>query len=392
MPEYKQQDISCMPALKYATTCFLVLLTSLLWCPDSWPQTYDEGRQAYLAKDYDKALQILRPLAEAGDSQSQITLGIMYEYGHGVPVDPKEALRWYKLAAEQGVPVIQHDIGVKYFQGMGVEQDYLEAAKWWELSANAGLADSQFNLGLMYYRGIGIAQNYTRAAELFQAAAEQGHGHAQYSLAVMYAFGQGMDKDYQTAYALFNKAAAQDVLQAQFNLGVFYENGYGVAKDMEKAKDWYQQAASHGLQEAVAKLAALDSPEIQPAQEVTPVPADIPVAEDKPATIPAAISGMDNDSLNKGEWLRNQRPDDYTLQLSSVVNKQDIIKFITQHNLGSEAAYIEVVVDGVSRYTAIFGLYDTYEQAELAIQQLSANMQKMKPWIRNTGILQGLLR
>ncbi|MEE8321339.1 MAG: SPOR domain-containing protein [Gammaproteobacteria bacterium] len=346
---------------------------------NNWAETYAEGKQAYLDKDYDRALQILKPLAEAGDSQAQITLGIMYDYGHGVPADPGEALIWYKIAANQGVPIVQHDIGVKYFQGMGVEQDYLEAAKWWDMSANAGLADSQFNLGLMHYRGLGIPQNHSKATELFQAAAAQGHGHAQYSLAVMYAFGQGMDKDYQTALELFNKSAVQGVAQAQFNLGVFYENGYGLDKDMTKAKEWFQKAAATGLQEAVEKLAVLNS------QKQT-------MQEEQPASLPVAISGTNVSDLNKGEWLRKQRSDNYTLQLGSVINEQDIINFIMLNDLGTDASYIEVVVNGITRYTAIYGLYGTYEQAELAIQELPDSLRDVKPWIRNTGILQGLLR
>jgi TPR repeat protein len=386
MPEYKQEQLAYLTRLRCVSVCLIILLSSLLWSPHTWSQTYEEGKQAYRDKDYDKALQILRPLAEAGESQSQITLGIMYDYGHGVPADPKEALKWYKLAAEQGVPVVQHDIGVKYFQGLGVEQDYLEAAKWWEQSANAGLADSQFNLGLMYYRGLGISQDYSKAAELFQDAAEQGHGHAQYSLAVMHAFGQGRDKDYQAALELFNKSAEQDVAQAQFNLGVFYENGYGVDKNISTARDWYQKAAAHGLQEAILKLAGLNKPEKQPDQEVQSIP------EKQPVTRVIAISETDSGKLDRGEWLSKQQPDDYTLQLASTRNEQDIINFIRNNKLGSEAAYIKVVVNGVKRYNAIYGLYDTYEQAELAKQELPGSLRNVKPWIRNTGILQGFLQ
>jgi TPR repeat protein len=398
MPEYKQNPLAYLTPLRCVSVCLIILLSSLLWSPYTWSQTYEEGKQAYLDKDYDKALQILRPLAEAGESQSQITIGIMYDYGHGVPADPKEALKWYKLAAEQGVPVVQHDIGVKCFQGLGVEQDYLEAAKWWEQSANAGLADSQFNLGLMYYRGLGISQDYSKAAELFQAAAEQGHGHAQYSLAVMHAFGHGRDKDYQTALIFFNKSAEQDVAQAQFNLGVFYENGYGVDKNISTARDWYQKAASQGLQEAILKLAGLNTPEKQSDQEKQSIPEKQPeqikksIPEKQPVTRVVAISETDSGNLNRGEWLSKQQPDDYTLQLASTRNEQDIINFIRNNKLGSEAAYIEVVVNSVTRYNAIYGLYDTYEQAELAKQELPGSLRNVKPWIRNTGILQGFLR
>ena len=44
----------------------------------------------------------LRALAEAGATEAQYILGVIYETGLGVPRDAAEAARWYRLAAEQG--------------------------------------------------------------------------------------------------------------------------------------------------------------------------------------------------------------------------------------------------------------------------------------------------
>lgn len=373
-------------------TFFLILFSSSIFAA-----SYQEGKEAYLNKDYARALEILKPLAEQGNSQAQITIGLMYDYGHGVKKDPAESIKWYRMAAEQGVPLVQHDIGVKYFQGQGVEQNYLEAAKWWKLSAAAGIADSQFNLGLMHYRGIGIEKDYVKAAELFEAAAKQGHGNAQYSLAVMYAFGQSKEKDYKTALEWFGKAADQKIAQAQFNLGVFHENGYGVKKNNNKAWDWYKLAADQGLQEAIEKLKTLKK---EPAQIAETAETEISASstEDTSEAIGSSFSIQDlttdtsREGLNVSDWLRQQSPKNYTLQLASVVNENDIIKFIKESNFGPKAGYIEVIVDGTNRYTAVYGLYDTYKQAELAINELPASIQRAKPWVRNTGILQGILR
>jgi TPR repeat protein len=388
-------DLGQNPKINYsrmniskAICCLLLLFSTSIHAA-----TYEEGKQAYLSQDYAKALEILKPLAENGNSQAQITLGLMYDYGHGVKKDPAESIKWYLMAAEQGVPLVQHDMGVKYFQGQGVEQNYQEAAKWWEMSANAGIADSQFNLGLMYYRGIGIPKDYVKAAKLFDAAAEQGHGNAQYSLAVMYAFGQSKEKNYETALKWFNKAAEQDVAQAQFNLGVFHENGYGVAKNLSKAKEWYQLAADQGLQEAIEKLQSLPEKEIAVVSNNNATAAtETPVITAKEST-PSSTSTPDASSeLNLSDWLRQQPADNYTIQLGSVVNEKDIIKYIKSSGLDSNAGYIEVIVNDITRYTAIYGIYDTYQNAELAVNELPSAIQKTKPWIRNTGILQGLLR
>ena len=376
---------------------FILLFTPVILFQPVFAATYEDGKQAYLSKDYKRAIEILKPLAEQGNSQAQITMGLMYDYGHGVKKDATESIKWYRMAAEQGVPLVQHDLGVKYFQGQGVKQNYLEAAKWWEMSANAGVADSQFNLGLMYYRGIGISKDYIKAAKLFEDAAKQGHGNAQYSLAVMYAFGQSKPKDYAEALKWFKKSADQGVAQAQFNLGVFNENGYGVDKDLTKAREWYQLAADQGLQEAKEKLRTLKT---EPAKttakaqinnslegEITPAKQD----EAKPATL-AEQPKLEQQGLNLSEWLGQQAPDKYTIQLASVVNENDIIKYIKSLNLDSNAGYVVVIVNGITRYTAIYGIYDTYNNAEIAIELLPKSVQNTKPWVRNTGILQDLLQ
>ena len=395
------QNLGVTPKLKYSRmniTQFIFILL-FFFASSSYAATYEDGKKAYLAQDYGRALEILKPLAENGNAQAQITMGLMYDYGHGVEKSASESIKWYLMAAEQGVPLVQHDMGVKYFQGQGVEQNYDEAAKWWEMSANAGIADSQFNLGLMYYRGIGIEKDYVKAAKLFEDAAEQGHGNAQYSLAVMYAFGQSKEKSYSTALQWFNKAAEQKVAQAQFNLGVFNENGYGLAKDLNKAREWYQLAANQGLQEAIEKLKTLPKSETKTAiveESVKPTPektAENTVATNTSELVEPDISNSaSTNELNLSHWLRQQAADNYTIQLGSVVSEDDIIKYIKSSNLDSDAGYIEVIVNGITRYTAIYGLYDTYQNAELAVSELPRAIQSSKPWIRNTGILQSLLR
>lgn len=376
-----------------AIICLLCGLAS----PGLHAQSFEDGKAAYEAKDYQKALEILLPLAEQGNSQAQVTLGIMYDYGQGVDKDPVEAMKWYVKAAEQGIPVVQHDVGVKYFQGSGVKQDYLEAAKWWEMSANAGLADSQFNLGLLYYRGLGLETDYQKAAELFLKASEQDHPHAQYSLAVMNAFGQGMEKDYAEALKWFGKSAEQGVAQAQYNLGVFYENGYGLTKNLDTAKQWYAKAAKQGLDEAKEKLAELSKQITHPEPETLPQAAQtVAVEEPEPVTtqpepVPDTPTTASAGEIKREDWVRQQKPDSYTLQLSSVLNENDILKFIKANKLESHTAYIRVMVKDTIRYTAIYGVYDTHAEAEHAIKELPAHLQKDKPWVRNFGVLQKML-
>ena len=373
-------------------TCFL---TITLQAEDGVNTSeFDRGKAAYLEKDYKTAYEILYPLAEEGNSQAQVTIGIMYDYGQGVDANATEAFKWYKLAAEQGIPIVQHDLGVKYFQGIGTKQDYLQAAKWWELSSNAGLPDSQFNLGLMHYRGIGLQQDFDQARTLFNNAASQGHGHAQYSLAVMYAFGQGIEKDYDIALDWFLKAADQNIAQAQYNLGVLYENGYGVDKNLETARNWYQLAADQNLAEAREKLANLnstdvaieviESPEITEAIDSTAVQETVePIRHPDMAKAPGIAAGED--------WVNRQSADTYTIQIGSGIDEKDIINFLRENRLQDAGTYIKVLVKGTTRYSALYGSFESFAEAKAAISSLPNHIQATKPWVRNFGVLQKLL-
>ncbi len=83
------------------------------------------------AAEYRRVLQC----AEQGNADAQVTLGIMYQFGLGVPQDDAEAVRWYRLAAEQGDAGAQAKLGLMYGSGRGVPQDDAEAVRWYRLAA-----------------------------------------------------------------------------------------------------------------------------------------------------------------------------------------------------------------------------------------------------------------
>src|SRR3979411_509408 len=93
----------------------------------------------------------VRLAAERGDAQSQYALGLAYEFGKGVSVDPGQAAMWYRRAAAQGYPGAQFNLGVAYANGPGMEQSLAQGAQWYRKAANNGDVSAQFNLGLMYF-------------------------------------------------------------------------------------------------------------------------------------------------------------------------------------------------------------------------------------------------
>lgn len=154
----------------------LVLIASLLTIPIAkqvFGGPFEDADAAYKRGDYATAFRLMKPLAEKGNAKAQHNLGVMYDYGRGIPQDYTKASKWYRRAADQGVPEAQHNLGLMYYQGQSLQQNYTEAAKWYRRAADQGLADSQVNLGLMYYQGQGVPQNNVLAHMWLDIAASQ---------------------------------------------------------------------------------------------------------------------------------------------------------------------------------------------------------------------------
>ena len=63
---------------------------------------------------------------------------VSYDTGEGVAKDPREAVRWYRLAAAQGHAKAQYVLGFAYWAGEGVITDEREAYIWLSLAKANG--------------------------------------------------------------------------------------------------------------------------------------------------------------------------------------------------------------------------------------------------------------
>lgn len=115
-----------------------------------------------------------------------------------------------KKLAEQGNPEAQMKMGVMLSSGVGVSQDKLEGLKWYKNSADQGYAPGQWNLAFVYIRGEVVPQDFKKAFDLLQKAAEAGFDSAQYDLGMMYLQGLAVPApDQDKAEVWFRRAAAQ---------------------------------------------------------------------------------------------------------------------------------------------------------------------------------------
>ncbi len=90
------------------------------------------GMEAYDKGDYATALKEFRVLAEQGYAGAQNNLGLMYEYGEGVPQDDVQARMWLNLAAAQGNELARkaRDIVAKKMTPAQLAEAQRLARKW----------------------------------------------------------------------------------------------------------------------------------------------------------------------------------------------------------------------------------------------------------------------
>lgn len=219
---------------------------------------YSKGLDAATSGDFQKALSIWLPLAEAGDPNSQRGLGVMYQRGDGVKKDLAKAIKWYQLSAETGHPEARYTLGYMYAHGDGVKKDINKAVEWYQLSADTGHKQAQYELGMVYYYGEGVEKDLAKAFELIQSSANQGFEDAQYALGFAYYNGEGVSKDFNKAFRWFEAAALQKSMYGQLSVAIAYENGQGVDMNLEEAVKWYKLAADQGSPQAVQALKKLE--------------------------------------------------------------------------------------------------------------------------------------
>jgi len=130
-----------------------------------------------------------RRAAEQSDADGEYSLGEMYAFGRGVPVDYAEAARWLRKSAEQGDARAESNLAALYAKGEGVpkDDDDNEAAKWMRKAAEQGSAVGQFGLGVMYAHGRGVPPDDAEAVKWYRKAMEQGDGPAMNNLAFLLA-------------------------------------------------------------------------------------------------------------------------------------------------------------------------------------------------------------
>ena len=124
----------------------LILAVALL-CATAVPVVADlrGGLAAHQRGDDPAALDLLTPLAQAGDADARLLLGPMFHAGKGVEQDFVAAASWLQKAAAAALGEAPAALGRPNYGGEGVPQ----AARWYLAGARKGRAEAQYVVRLL---------------------------------------------------------------------------------------------------------------------------------------------------------------------------------------------------------------------------------------------------
>ncbi|KAF9163996.1 hypothetical protein DFQ26_001909 [Actinomortierella ambigua] len=213
---------------------------------------YDHGHG--VDKNDKDAFWWYRMAASHGTVAAQLRVGKMYEQGQGVPRSFGRAASWYLRAADGGSAEAQYQIACVYQYGPSDKRDEEEASMWFHMAAQQGHrhaqyelwqwnANAQYELGKAYWNGQGATKSDAEAVKWLTLAAEQGNSYSQFKLYSMYDKGQGVEQNTAEAVKWLTKMAEQGCLDSQFDLGFMFVEGRGVEQNHEEGFRWLTKAA-----------------------------------------------------------------------------------------------------------------------------------------------------
>jgi TPR repeat protein len=93
-----------------------------------------------LVKDeYDKALELLKPLVEKNVPVALGLMGLVYQLGWGVERNGKEAVKYFEKAIELGDGGAAHNLGTLYISDVpGVTNDPVKSKYYYRLAKKMG--------------------------------------------------------------------------------------------------------------------------------------------------------------------------------------------------------------------------------------------------------------
>lgn len=160
--------------------------------------TVGEASRAAERGDFRTALDILTPLAEAGDVDALGNIGNMYAFGRGVDKDIKKAYAYWSRAADKHLGSAMYNIATIHATGEGgFEKDLALAASWYRRAAEHRHFRAMVTISSLYALGQGVQQDKIQALAWAGLAASNAPSqeHRQATVGQARKIAEGMSKE-----------------------------------------------------------------------------------------------------------------------------------------------------------------------------------------------------
>lgn len=151
-----------------AVVSFLALTSALAPIQAEEVDAIEAAIKAMETGQFDKAVKILTPAAEAGDVHAQSFLGLAYENGARGTKDYEAAFFWYKKAADQGNSLAAAYTADMLHWGKGTPLNETAALAYYRKSADAYSVEGRLGLAGMLEEGRGGPSDLPAAIKLYR--------------------------------------------------------------------------------------------------------------------------------------------------------------------------------------------------------------------------------
>jgi TPR repeat protein len=212
--------------------------------------------------DLEKALEWFRKSAEKGYVHAEYTVGYSYLEGKGTEQNPKEGIKWIKLAARHRSPDAICVLAMLHLSGTyeEVKKDPREGFRLLKQAANLNSPEANTLLGSAYFEDCDWetvdAAYKQQVVRLMTRAANQGDITAQNFLAGLYAMDcdETIPQNLEKSFELISKAA-QNHEPLVYHLAGYRLFGYGCEADVPGAIDLFMSSEKPPYQSELMTLA-----------------------------------------------------------------------------------------------------------------------------------------
>ncbi len=183
------------------------------------PDDLARGKAEFEKGNFGPAYLLLLPHGQRGDAEAQFLLGrISDEGGGGIAIDPREALRWYRLAAAKNFPKALYAIARAYATGRGIAPDPQQALNYLTRAADADFTPALLDMASLFDEGRGVDRDRAQAFALYKRAAELGNTEARFMIAERLYAGDGTEMDRDEGQRWYMAAGARGHPGALFRM------------------------------------------------------------------------------------------------------------------------------------------------------------------------------